>query len=60
MFLNTCHDNWIAALLLHWCGIIPEEWIEYLGFVIQPFGEKLRTVLPSGPIDIEYPYWWRF
>jgi len=61
MVLNICHDDWVAALLLHWCGIIPEVWVEFLeGFVIQPFGEKLRTVLPSGPIDAEYPYWWRF
>jgi broad specificity phosphatase PhoE len=61
VILNVCHDNWIAALLLHWCGIIPEVWVEYLaGFAVQPFGEKLRTILPSGQIDVEYPYWWRF
>jgi hypothetical protein len=59
--LYVCHDTWIAALLLHWCGIVPEVWVNYLeGFVAQPMENKLKIILPSGPIDVNYPYWWKF
>jgi hypothetical protein len=59
--LYVCHDTWIAALLLHWCGIIPEMWVRYLeGFVVQPYEDKLKLVLPSGKMDVHYPHWWRF
>ena len=59
--LYVCHDTWIAALLLHWCGIIPEIWVNYLeGFVVQPYEDKLKLVLPSGKMDVNYPHWWRF
>ena len=59
--LYVCHDTWIAALLLHWCGIVPMVWVNYLeGFVVQPMENKLRAILPSGSIDVNYPFWWRF
>jgi broad specificity phosphatase PhoE len=58
--LYVCHDTWIAALLLHWFGIMPEIWINYLeGIVIQPMKENLRAVLPQGPINVPYPFWWK-
>jgi hypothetical protein len=59
--LYVCHDTWIAALLLHWCGIMPEIWVKYLeGFVVQPYEDKLKVVLSSGKLDVNYPHWWRF
>ena len=59
--LYICHDTWIAALLLHWFGILPETWVNYLeGLVIQPTKDMLKVILPSGQIKIPYPFWWKF
>jgi len=58
--LYVCHDTWIATLLLHWFGIVPEIWVNYLeGLVFQPMKDKLKAILPSGSIDALYPFWWK-
>ena len=58
--LYVCHDTWIGALLLHWLGIVPEIWVNYLeGFAFQPMKDKLKAILPSGSIDVSYPFWWK-
>ena len=58
--LYVCHETWIAALLLHWFGIVPEFWVNYLeGFVVQPMKDKLKTIFPSGSIAVPYPFWWK-
>jgi broad specificity phosphatase PhoE len=58
--LYVCHDTWIAPLLLHWFGQLPETWVKYLeGFLVQPMKENLRAVLPTGTVDVSYPFWWK-
>ena len=59
--LYVCHDTWIAALLFHWFGMVHETSVRYLeGFVIQPVKESLKAILPSGPFEVPYPFWWNF
>ena len=55
--LYECHDTWVAALLFHWFGIVAETVVNYLeGFVIQPTKETLKAILPSGSIEVPYPF----
>jgi hypothetical protein len=58
--LYVSHDTWIAALLFHWFGIIPTQWIKYLdGFIIQLYETKIKVYLPDEIKMVNYPYWWK-
>ena len=57
--IYVSHDTWIAALLFHWFGIIPAQWIRYLdGFIIQLYETKMQVFLPGETRKVNYPYWW--
>lgn len=58
--LYVCHDTWVAALLFHWFGYLPESWVSFLeGFLVQPLQNRLNIILPSGKRMADYPYWWK-
>ncbi|MHA2394627.1 MAG: hypothetical protein ACXAEX_22085 [Promethearchaeota archaeon] len=57
--IYVSHDTWIAALLFHWFGIIPVQWIRYLdGFIIQLDDTRIHLYLPDEIKLVNYPYWW--
>ena len=57
--IYVSHDTWIATLLFHWFGIIPEHWIRYLdGFIVQLDETKIHLYLPDEIRLVNYPYWW--
>ncbi len=62
--LDVCvsHDVPIAAFMLHWFGLMPDErFVEFLdGFIIQLYDEKMTVFTKDGRKEIYYPHWWNF
>lgn len=57
--IYVSHDTWVAALLFHWFGIIPLQWIRYLdGFIMQLYETKIKVYLPDENKVVNYPFWW--
>ena len=53
------HDTWIAVLMHHWTGLVPDGWINFLdGFMVQLFEKDMRLSLPNETHLLEYPDWW--
>ena len=53
------HDVFIAAFLLHWFGVFPVDWVQFLdGFIFQLYEEKMVIYSKYGRKEVFYPYWW--
>ena len=61
MDVYISHDGWVAAILLHWFGIIPLEWIRFLnGFLVQFHDDKTIVFYNDKRLEVSLPYWWDF
>ena len=55
------HDVLIAAFLLHWFGIFPIDWGQFLdGFIFHLYEDKIVVYTKYGKKEGYYPYWWDF
>ncbi len=53
------HENWVAAIMLSWLGMSPENWVSFLdGFLVQLYSEKMKVFSKQGIREVYYPYWW--
>ena len=62
--LDVCvsHDVSLAAFMLHWFGIMPDErFVNFLdGFIVQLYEETMVVYTKNGRREVYYPYWWNF
>ena len=53
------HDVWVAALMESWIHAHPDDWVQCLdGFLVQLKEDHMKTILPHGKHETDYPSWW--